>query len=85
MSLYATPHSIPEVDEAFPRASDVRDLLWECGFIPLVRIMDIEHWTRGPHRIEFLWQGDVPSEASTGTIRYATLIKVGDGWTIQMD
>lgn len=85
MTLCARVSNADVVQYAFPAAQDVRTLLGKCGFVPLCRIQEGEHWVRRGRRVILAYKGERPENVPAIGLMYATLIKVGGGWIIQPD
>ena len=83
----STEETIRDVVASFPTAQHIRVLLQKHGFIPIVKIARAENWVRNGRRVMLLFDGDKPGEADIYTcqLRYATLVRTGDGWTLSLD
>lgn len=85
MSLFAQTHDVSTVLDAFPLAQSVRELLFAHGFVSLCKIGEGEHFARRGRRVILVWRGDSPALVRPLGLVYATLVKVGDAWSLALD
>jgi len=85
MSLYANTTLVRQVDDAFPTAQHVREFLQKNGFVPLVRLGDADHYVREGRRVILVYTGNQPGEVQARELKYATIVPVGDDWSLSLD
>lgn len=85
MPLYAAMSDVDEFRRSFPSAQVVRELLRGHGFVPMTRIGDGEHWVRRGRHVVLCFDGEVPCDTVATDLLYATIVRVGDAWSLAVD
>ena len=82
-----TERTMDNFTAAYPTVQHVRTLLQSFGFVPLCKVGRCENWCRAGRRVQLCYDGEQPGEVGVADaeMRYATIVRVGDGWAISLD